>query len=221
VGESPSKTALSFRLGVGPNVAPGIYPLTLANLAGSLPFTIEVIPDAGQQSGFYTIPTVGVLAIDGIFRKLTLRANQTSLVARTFTVSINQPAIASVSSTQVTLPAGAYEVAIMVKGLTVGSTGLLVADGGLVTPLEVPIEVVSGALPSQNAVTASVGVFRGSPFSSAGSYVSAPVGVVKGSLFGTSAFTVSPVVMALKGSQWWAGNGTWISPTVGIVRTAN
>jgi hypothetical protein len=221
VGEAPGKTALSFRLGVGTAVPTGIYQLNVSNLAGSQQVAVEVIPEQGQESGFYMIPGVVVLAVDNTFRRLTLRVNQTAPTERRFSVAITNPVIATVSTTEVVLPAGAYETVVLAKGLVAGGTALMVSGGGMAAPLEVPVQVVSGTLAPQFTVTRPVGVFRGSPFSSAGSYVSAPVGVVKGSQFGTASFTVAPTVMVLRGSQWWAGNGTWVSPTVGIVRTPN
>lgn len=221
VGESPGKTVLSFRLGVDANVPAGTYQLNVSNPVGSQLVSVEVISeDQSELPDFYMIPSMAVLAADNTFQRLTLRVKQTAPVDRVFSVAMSNPAIATVSAAEAVLPAGAYETAILAKGLAAGGTALIVSGGGMAIPLEIPVEVVSGALAPQFVVTRPVGVFRGSPFINEGAYMfSASVGVVRGSRFSDSSFVAARPVTVYMGSRWWAGNGTWVSPTVGIVRT--
>jgi hypothetical protein len=220
VGESPAKTVLSFRLGVDANTPAGTYQLNVSNPVGSQLVSVEVISeDQSEQPGFYMIPPVAVLATDNTFQRLILRVKQTAPVDRVFSVAMSNPAIATVSAAEVVLPAGAYETAILAKGLAAGGTALIVSGGGMVIPLEIPVEVVSGVLAPQFVVTRPVGVFWGPSYFSSGAYASASVGVVRGSRFSASPFTMALPVTVYMGSRWWAGNGTWVSPTVGIVRT--
>jgi len=222
VGESPGKTVLSFRLGVDANVPAGTYPLNVSNPAGSQLVSIKVISDnQSEQPNFYMIPSVAVLAADNTFQRLTLRVKQTTPVDRVFSVTMSNPAIATVSAATVILPAGMYETAILAKGLAAGGTALIVSGGGMAIPLEIPVEVVSGALAPQFVVTRPVGVFWGPSYFSSGNYASATVGVVRGSRFSASPFTMAQPITVYLGSRWWAGKGTWVSPTVGIVRTSN
>ncbi len=221
-GETPSKTALSFRLGVGANVPSGIYQLNVSNPAGSQLVNVEVIAEATPQSDFRVLPPLIGLPVDTTkFRQAILRAPQTSTTERRFNVSISNTTIATASSNELVLPAGQYEAAIGLKGLKVGSTVMAISGGGMPVPLEVPVTVTTTEL-GQTQISQPVGVFKGGELSNGtGFFVTPPLGVVRGNPFYSSTgFYSSAPVSVHKGNPFngGGGNGVAVAPQVGVVR---
>lgn len=218
IGPSATHTSLSFRVKVDAQVAPAVYPFTLANAAGQAAFTLEVIPELAPPPPFSVIPTLVTLAPDSVYRSVLFSAAQSAAEDRSYTVVLEDPTVARLRSASFTLPAGQLAVPISVAGLKVGTTVLRINGDGLTQALEAPVSVVAGGY-QQTSVARAVGVVRGEQFTGGGSnrvlisnpvgivvgngntsnvanykVIGNPVGVVKGNLFGGASFVVSPAV---------------------------
>lgn len=221
--QSATKTSLAFRVGVGAQVATGVYPLLVGNALGSVALTLEVMAEATPQPQLQFIPSIIVLAPSATYQSVTLRANTTATTDRQFTVTVANTAVAKLRESSLILPAGQYETTLAIAGVSVGASTLLINGDGLAVPLEAPVEVTSASLGNMR-VSPLIGVTRGNALSGNGTFLafSPLLRVDKGSAWtgngGDTTQAISRPVRVDRGGLWSSGNGMAVSPIVGVIK---
>lgn len=221
--QSATRNSLAFRVGVGAQVATGVYPLRVGNAVGSVPLTLEVMAEATPQPPLQFIPSIIALAPNAIYQSVTLRANTTATTDRQFSASVDNTAVAKLRENSLILPAGQYETALAIAGLSLGSATLQINGDDLPVALEAPVVVTSASLGNMRA-SPLVGVSRGNALSSNGTFLafSPLLRVDKGSAWtgngGNTTQAISRPVRVDRGGLWNSGNGMAVSPLVGVIK---
>lgn len=221
--QSATRNSLAFRVGVGAQVATGVYPLRVGNAVGSVPLTLEVMAEATPQPPLQFIPSIIALAPNAIYQSVTLRANTTATTDRQFSASVDNTAVAKLRENSLILPAGQYETSLAIAGLSLGSATLQINGDDLPVALEAPVVVTSASLGNMR-VSPLVGVSRGNALSSNGTFLafSPLLRVDKGSAWtgngGNTTQAISRPVRVDRGGLWNSGNGMAVSPLVGVVK---
>jgi len=221
--QSASRNSLAFRVGVGAQVAAGVYPLRVGNAVGSVPLTLEVMAEATPQPPLQLIPSIIALAPNAIYQSVTLRSNTTATTDRQFNASVDNTAVAKLRENSLILPAGQYETSLAIAGVGLGSATLQINGDDLPIALEAPVLVTSASLGNMR-VSPLVGVSRGNALSSNGTFLAfSPVlRVNKGSAWtgngGNTTQAISRPVRVDRGGLWNSGNGMAVSPLVGVIK---
>lgn len=133
-------TTATFTLAAAANAALGPATLTFSNPAvarGTASVQVQVnraLPKLVVSPAILAIPP------DGTTRQFRVGLTEADDVDRDFTLSLGNPALASVEPTSFTLPAGQIQQTVSVRGTTLGQTVLNVTSPGLAA-LAVPLYV--------------------------------------------------------------------------------
>ena len=120
-------------LPIGPQI------LTFTTAAGSASATVEVRPEVPRA---YLTPVPVARLPDGVMHPVILWLSHADVEPHTFTLSLDDPTVAQLASTTLTIPAGETEARTQLAGLTEGSTALRAEAAG-VAPLAVPVYVAT------------------------------------------------------------------------------
>ncbi|GAB6043528.1 hypothetical protein [Endothiovibrio diazotrophicus] len=136
-GATTADGRVDFELQADPDLPLGPQTLTFTTAAGETSATVEVRPEIPRA--YLTPVPVGRLP-DGVFHPVILWLSHADVEAHTFALSIDDPAIARLESTTLTLAAGETEARTRVAGLSEGTTSLRAEAPGI-APIAVPVYV--------------------------------------------------------------------------------